>query len=83
MPHGKPAGVRCVHLTADQRCALFGRRERPLVCQRLQPCAEMCGHSRRDTLRYLTRLERTTAPPQSSLAQTSIRPDGRAETAAL
>jgi hypothetical protein len=23
-PHGKPAGVRCPHLTTDIRCALFG-----------------------------------------------------------
>jgi Fe-S-cluster containining protein len=27
MPHGKPAGVRCVQLTNDDRCAIFGKPE--------------------------------------------------------
>ena len=25
MPQGKPAGVRCVQLDADERCRLFGK----------------------------------------------------------
>ena len=25
MPNGKPAGVRCVQLTPDNRCLLFGQ----------------------------------------------------------
>ena len=29
MPEGKPAGVRCVHLDEQNRCAIFGRPERP------------------------------------------------------
>ena len=43
MPGGKPAGVRCAQLTDDNRCKLFGRPERPLVCVSLRPSAEMCG----------------------------------------
>ena len=31
MPHGKPVGVRCSHLTADIRCAL--RLAGPAVCE--------------------------------------------------
>lgn len=62
MLHGKPAGVRCVHLTPEHRCALFGRPERPEVCCRLQPSAEMCGRSRSEALTYLTWLERATTP---------------------
>lgn len=65
MPHGKPAGVRCTHLTAANRCALFGKPERPLVCRRLQPCAEMCGASRAEALAYLTWLECATSPRRS------------------
>ncbi len=41
MPDGKPAGVRCVQLTADNRCLLFGLPERPEVCVRLRPNREM------------------------------------------
>jgi len=60
MPHGKPAGVRCVQLTADLRCALFGRPERPAVCRTLRPSAEMCGSGQGEALDYLNRLERMT-----------------------
>ena len=34
MPQGKPAGVRCVQLTDDNRCAIFGQPERPKVGSR-------------------------------------------------
>jgi uncharacterized protein len=64
MPHGKPAGVRCVQLTDDNRCLLFGKPERPMVCQSLKPNQEMCGNSREEALIYLTRLERATEPEQ-------------------
>lgn len=62
MPHGKPAGVRCVQLTADNRCRLFGLPERPAVCRQLQPSLEMCGHSAQHALLYLSHLEHATAP---------------------
>ena len=62
MPAGKPAGVRCIQLSADDRCALFGRPERPACCGGLQPEAEMCGDSRTHALQWLTRLEELTAP---------------------
>lgn len=60
MPEGKPAGVRCVQLLADFRCALFGQPERPAVCVSLRPTEEMCGNTRRHALDYLDRLERAT-----------------------
>ena len=62
MPRGKPAGVRCVQLDADNRCRLYGRPERPAVCSRLRASEEMCGDSRQEALVYLARLERATAP---------------------
>ena len=61
MPHGKPAGVRCVQLDAANRCQLFGRPDRPAVCAGLRPQAEMCGDGPQHALRYLERLERLTA----------------------
>jgi hypothetical protein len=62
MPQGKPAGVPCVQLTTDRRCALFGRPERPAFCSGLQPSSEMCGNSREDAMRWLARLEVDTRP---------------------
>lgn len=62
MPDGKPAGVRCVQLTDDNRCRLFGLPERPEVCSRLRPNEEMCGSTREEALVYLEFLERATRP---------------------
>ena len=60
MPHGKPAGVRCIHLTAAYRCAIFGHPERPPVCASLQASREMCGAGAREAFGFLARLERVT-----------------------
>ena len=62
MPEGKPAGVRCIQLTADNCCRLFGLSGRPAVCCSLQPSLPMCGGSADEALAYLTTLERDTAP---------------------
>jgi len=62
MPDGKPASTPCVQLTADLRCALFGRPERPAVCQSLQPSAVMCGDTREQAMRWLGHLENATQP---------------------
>jgi Fe-S-cluster containining protein len=60
MPQGKPAGVRCVQLLPDFRCALFGQPERPAVCVSLRPGPAMCGTNRDAAMEYLTALERAT-----------------------
>ena len=60
MPNGKPAGVRCIQLTEDNRCKLFGLPERPAVCVRLRPSEEMCGTSAEEATAYLIRLEAIT-----------------------
>ncbi|HEX2100152.1 MAG TPA: YkgJ family cysteine cluster protein [Candidatus Synoicihabitans sp.] len=62
MPQGKPAGVACVQLRPDFRCALFGRPERPAVCVTLRPTDSMCGANRAAALRYLSELEAATTP---------------------
>jgi len=63
MPDGKPAGVRCVQLSADNLCLLFAKADRPSVCVRLRPNKEMCGQNADEALAYLTGLERATRPP--------------------
>ena len=67
MPHGKPAGMRCVQLTEDYRCALFGKAERPDVCVRLRPAFEMCGVDRNEALAVLAAMEVATLPRLSPL----------------
>jgi len=62
MPNGKPAGVRCVQLMEDFRCALFGRPERPAVCVSLRPHESMCGANRDEAMAILTTLEAVTRP---------------------
>ena len=61
MPEGKPAGVRCVQLTADHRCAIFGRPERPAACASLRAEPAMCGADRHHALAWLARLEAATS----------------------
>jgi len=60
MPNGKPAGVRCVQLTDDNRCRLFGLPERPEVCVSLRPNLEMCGQVFEEAFDFLARLELAT-----------------------
>jgi hypothetical protein len=62
MPNGKPAGVRCVQLTENNACALFGKPERPAVCKSLKPSKEMCGNTDEEAFQYLRFLEQATGP---------------------
>ena len=67
MPNGKPAGVRCVQLSDDNRCALYGDPRRPLVCIQFRAMPEVCGSSREEAMRLLAALERETAPQPHSV----------------
>jgi uncharacterized protein len=60
MPRGKPAGVRCVQLTDDNRCRLLGRPERPPVCIGFTPAADTCGGTDAEAMAIIARLERDT-----------------------
>ena len=62
MPQGKPAGVPCVQLLPNMRCAVFGQPERPAFCGGLQPSTEMCGTDRAAALLWLTQLDAHTSP---------------------
>jgi uncharacterized protein len=62
MPEGKPAGTRCVQLSDDNRCLLFGRPERPAVCCALRPAEEICGTTYEEAMERLALLESLTAP---------------------
>ena len=62
MPEGKPAGVRCIQLTSDNRCSLFGKPERPKVCENLRPSHKMCGSEDEYAYAFLEKLEVSTKP---------------------
>jgi hypothetical protein len=56
MPEGKPAGVKCKHLTSDYRCALWGKPERPDVCNAFRAEPDFCGSDRNEAMSILTSL---------------------------
>ncbi len=45
MLSGKPAGVRCVHLTDDLTCAIFNAPDRPEVCSGFKADPLFCGNT--------------------------------------
>ena len=67
MPNGKPAGIRCVQLDESNRCKLFGREERPAVCNRFKASREMCGQSFEEAFSYLQELEYLTAASEEAI----------------
>jgi uncharacterized protein len=70
MDGGKPAGVRCLQLTDDNRCMLFDNNERPAVCRNLKASEEMCGTSSAEAMDILTDWEKLTHPAPTSSSQT-------------
>jgi hypothetical protein len=57
MPRGKPAGVRCVQLSEDNLCMIFGLPERPSVCSGFKADYQVCGTSSEEALNIIGRLE--------------------------
>ena len=62
MPHGKDAGLRCVQLSDENLCLLYGKPQRPAVCTNLKATRQMCGSSREEAVAYLRDLEAATRP---------------------
>ena len=62
MPAGKQAGERCLQLTDDHQCRLFGDPSRPEICAAFTASDEMCADDRGQAIVWLTRLEQATAP---------------------
>lgn len=77
MPFGKPAGIPCVQLLPDFRCALFGQPERPAVCASLRPMEEMCGGTRGEALDFLAHLEVATRCTEDAVGFTKASPHAR------
>ncbi|WP_213877467.1 YkgJ family cysteine cluster protein [Pseudomonas sp. dw_358] len=61
MPQGKPAGQRCVQLSAANLCQIFGQPERPAVCSVFSAAPDVCGETDEQALQLLTWWEQATA----------------------
>ncbi len=57
MPEGKPAGVRCIHLSNELTCNIFLSETRPKVCGGFKAELLICGNSRREAINILAQLE--------------------------
>jgi len=62
MPNGKPAGVRCIQLDEQNLCKIFGRPERPPLCDRFKADELVCGVTNEQALTNLIELEDLTGP---------------------
>lgn len=60
MPDGKKAGERCLNLSADNLCNLFGLPSRPMFCQDFQAEASVCGESQAEAIQLIGWLEGAT-----------------------
>ena len=56
MPNGKPAGIKCIHLTEERKCDLFGKLERPKVCIDFLAEPLFCGESPEEAKKILSSL---------------------------
>ncbi|MGB4074806.1 YkgJ family cysteine cluster protein [Pseudomonas sp.] len=61
MPDGKPAGVRCIQLDADNFCLIFGQPQRPAVCSAFHAAEYVCGSSAAEAIQLIGWLEQSTA----------------------
>jgi Fe-S-cluster containining protein len=61
MPQGKPAGERCVQLSVDNLCRIFGQPGRPAVCSAFEADVEVCGSSSEEAIRLIGWWEQVTA----------------------
>lgn len=60
MPNGKPAGERCLHLSVEMLCALFGLPGRPDVCGQFKADLDVCGSSQDEAIRLIGWWEQAT-----------------------
>ncbi|UZJ62368.1 YkgJ family cysteine cluster protein [Pseudomonas sp. KU26590] len=61
MPDGKPAGVRCLHLSLDMLCGIFGQPGRPAVCGQFAADPEVCGSDPEEAIRLIGWWEKMTS----------------------
>lgn len=60
MPQGKKAGEVCIHLSEEKLCLLFGKPERPIICDKFAAMEDACGDNFEEALSLLEEMERMT-----------------------
>jgi uncharacterized protein len=55
---GKPAGVSCMHLLNDFRCAIYDDESKPKVCSDFMAEPDFCGSNREEALKILFSLSK-------------------------
>lgn len=58
MPNGKPAGIRCIHLTESLKCAIYNSPDRPEICAKFMADPEICGNNREEAMQIMQDLEK-------------------------
>ena len=53
MAEGKPAGVRCIHLSDNYKCGIYLGNSKPKVCTDFTAEAEFCGSTREEAMKIL------------------------------
>jgi uncharacterized protein len=74
MPDGKPAGVKCFHLSEDMACEIFGDPRRPQVCAQFAAEPSICGVNREQARNNLQILEFASRPEAVSDETSNGRP---------
>jgi Fe-S-cluster containining protein len=57
MPNGKPANVKCLHLSEDLLCMIFDNHNRPKVCINFKFDECICGSSQAEAMQIMNKLE--------------------------
>ena len=57
MPNGKQAGERCINLSEDNLCKIFGQADRPKVCAEFKATKDVCGESNAEAIEFISYLE--------------------------
>jgi uncharacterized protein len=53
MVDGKPAGIKCIHLMPDFRCAIYNDPDKPKVCDDFKAEPDFCGGSQEEAMKIL------------------------------
>ena len=53
MAGGKPAGVKCIHLSDNYECGIYQTDSKPKVCTDFTAEEEFCGSTREEAMKIL------------------------------
>ena len=61
MPNCKRAGERCINLSDDNLCQIFGRADRPKVCEEFKASIDACGKTNQQAMAIIAHWESVTS----------------------